>query len=77
MTTLGVGSDGSLALLGRVDAVMQPASPRPPLVFPPADGVTAMATLSRYMCGAYGLAYAPSAQGIAAPPAVPAGTGHG
>ncbi|GAB0494749.1 hypothetical protein MMPV_006045 [Pyropia vietnamensis] len=60
MTSLGVSGNGSLTLLNRMDAVMTPSTPRPAPFFPPVDGVTAIASLTRSMYGAYGLAYAPA-----------------
>lgn len=56
---MGVGADGSLLLLDRVDAVMQPFTPRPELVFPPPHGVTALATLAQVSLGELGLACVP------------------
>ncbi|GAB0496214.1 hypothetical protein MMPV_007526 [Pyropia vietnamensis] len=61
LSSLGVSDSGSLVLLNRMDALMQPSDPRPTPIFCPADGVTAMATYARSMHGAFGVAYAPRA----------------
>ncbi|GAB0492056.1 hypothetical protein MMPV_003315 [Pyropia vietnamensis] len=63
-TSLAVGERGSLTLLSRVDAMLQPSIPRPTLVFPPVDGITATAHFSRDIQGAFGVAFVPCVPGL-------------